>query len=93
MAEYANRQEGCSITGGYVYRGRAFPALLGKYFFTDYCSNTIWSLTRNPDGAWARNQELRWTRNSGFSSFGEDEAGELYLTGINEGAVYRLTAE
>ena len=93
VAEYANRQEGCSITGGYVYRGRAFPALLGKYFFTDYCSNTIWSLSRNPDGAWARNQELRWTRNSGFSSFGEDEAGELYLTGINEGAVYRLTAE
>ena len=83
VAEYRTGRGGCSITGGYVYRGQDFPALVGSYFFTDYCSNSIWALTRNADGAWQRATMLAGPPGSGFSSFGEDEAGELYVTALD----------
>jgi glucose/arabinose dehydrogenase len=88
VAEYAH-SEGCSITGGFVYRGSAYPRMDGAYLSSDYCSGTIWALTRSPDGSWANTVVLRSKAN--VSSFGEDEAGELYLTDL-QGTLYRVTA-
>jgi glucose/arabinose dehydrogenase len=89
VAEYAQSEGGCSITGGYVYRGEALPELQGVYFFGDYCSGLIWTLHRTADGAWER--ALFMSTGLNISSFGEDEAGELYVVD-HGGAVYQLTA-
>lgn len=90
VADYTHAQGGCSVTGGYVYRGAQFPALDGVYFFGDYCSGFIWALHATEDGAWRRDRVLQ----SGLtiSSFGEDEAGELYVTDL-DGGLYRLVVE
>ena len=82
--------EGCSVTGGYVYRGKAVTALVGRYIFTDYCSATVWATTRSSDGAFKT--EVIGEAPEGVSAFGEDEAGELYFTVDSEGAVYKVTA-
>ena len=79
---------GCSITGGYVYRGKAVPSVRGRYFYGDYCNGTIWSL-RTVKG------KLRGLRREPFrvpnlSSFGEDAAGELYAVGLG-GGLYKLS--
>jgi glucose/arabinose dehydrogenase len=87
VAEY-DHALGCSITGGYVYRGPSFPQLRGIYFFGDYCSGRLWALQRQPDGQW-RQQELLQSQ-ARLSSFGEDEPGDLYLTSLNDGQVLRL---
>jgi hypothetical protein len=63
------------------------PELNGVYFFGDYCNGMIWSLYRADDQTWNRNLFANTTFN--ISSFGEDEAGELYVLDHN-GAVYRL---
>ncbi len=87
IAEY-DHSLGCSVTGGYVYRGQAVPALTGTYLYGDYCSGRIWGLRR--DGAdWAAGQLL--DTDLAITSFGEDEAGELYVV-HHRGAVYRLAA-
>jgi len=79
---------GCSVTGGYVYRGAALPALRGSYLFADFCRGTLWALRRRADGV-AEVATLRETRRQ-ISSFGEDEAGEIYLCDHTGGAVHRL---
>jgi glucose/arabinose dehydrogenase len=89
IGEYG-RSGGCSVTGGYVYRGRAEPALTGAYFFADFCSGTFWSLHRDAAGRWVQTELLR--SGVSISSFGEDEAGELYVVGYNNGTLYRLRA-
>lgn len=88
LTEYANGGSRCSITGGYVYRGAAYPDLVGAYLFGDYCSGEVWYVDR---GA-ARGISPTRARDSGaqITSFGEDETGELYLTDAG-GTVYRLT--
>ncbi len=88
IAQYSHRL-GCSVTGGYVYRGKSVPAAAGRYFYGDYCSGTIWSLT-------VRNGKVSRVRREPFtvpslSSFGEGTAGELYLVSL-DGVVYRLAA-
>jgi glucose/arabinose dehydrogenase len=86
IAEYSHAGGACSVTGGYVYRGARIPALSGFYIFGDYCNGRLWTLVRF-GGAW-RLSALRDTSYS-ISSFGEDEAGELYLVDHN-GSVYRF---
>ncbi len=81
--------EGSSVTGGYVYRGTGSPAMQGIYFFGDYGSGTIWGLRPTTQG-W-ENRELKPTSYN-ISSFGEDEAGELYATDL-AGGVYKITGE
>ena len=77
---------GCSIVGGYVYRGAAHPALNGLYFYADYCSGLIWMIpAATPDPAVTEWANTGWN----ISSFGEDEAGELYVVSLG-GAIYRL---
>lgn len=77
---------GCSITGGYVYRGRQFPQLDGIYFYGDYCSGRIWGL-RQIDQQWDNAEVLQTDLR--LTSFGEDDVGEIYLTDHN-GGVYQL---
>lgn len=80
----------CSITGGYVYRGAAIAALQGIYVYGDYCSGRIWALDQASPGSWAQHDLMRTPY--GISSFGEDEAGELYLTDIGGNALYQFVA-
>ncbi len=89
IAEY-DHSLGCSVTGGYVYRGTQYPSLVGHYLFGDYCSGRIWSLVQEPSGKWTMRQLI----DSPFSisSFGEDEQGELYVVHYG-GAIYRITAK
>jgi hypothetical protein len=85
---------GCSVTGGYRYRGSGFPALVGVYVFADFCSGRIWGGTPNGNGSWSSSELL----DSPYSitAFGEDEAGELYFTHYDSqapnGAVYRVAS-
>ena len=81
---------GCSVTGGYVYRGKAFPSFGGSYFFTDYCTDRIWSL-KDSSGIPIFSDHGKFAGN-GFSTFGEDMDGELYVAGLSSGNVYRITA-
>ncbi len=86
IAEYSH-SDGCSVTGGYVYRGAALPELRGTYFYGDWCSGVAWTARRDESGVW----QTRVFMNTGrqISSFGEDAAGELYLLD-HGGAVLRL---
>jgi glucose/arabinose dehydrogenase len=85
---YANPRDGCSVTGGYVYRGRAVPAAVGRYFFGDYCSGNVWSL--RIEGGRATDVRREPFRVEALATFGEDVAGELYL-GTLDGRVLRLS--
>lgn len=82
VADYG-RDSGCSVTGGFVYRGRASPGLRGAYIYGDYCSGSIWGIER---------QVSRLLLSSGLSitTFGEDEAGEIYVSNAADGAIHRL---
>ena len=81
---------GCSIIGGTVYRGTEVPSLFGRYVYGDLCSGTIWSVAPDAQDSWAPRQEL--ATGLTITTFGEDETGELYVAGANDGAVYRIAA-
>ena len=87
IVEYSH-SEGCSVTGGVVYRGQQYPRLQGVYFYGDYCSGTIWGL--KVTGTTVQNGRLLDTPYS-VSTFGEDEAGEVYLADLGNGDIYRVT--
>jgi glucose/arabinose dehydrogenase len=78
-----SHDHGCSVIGGFVYRGSAVPSLRGRYVFGDYCSGTLWTI----DGGGAVTQ-LR-ARVPALTSFGEDAKGELYAVS-DRGDVYRF---
>ena len=88
IAEY-DHEQGCSVTGGYVYRGSRIRALVGRYLFADYCSGRIWVLADAGGNRWAMAVAL--TTDFRITSFGEDQTGELYVVDHN-GTVYRLMA-
>jgi glucose/arabinose dehydrogenase len=79
--------EGCSVTGGYVYRGRRIGGLAGVYLFGDYCSGRVWGAWRDAGGAWRR-RELPF-RAPFLSTFGEGHDGEVFLAAGS--TLYRLT--
>ena len=79
---------GCSVTGGYRYRGQLYPQLNGIYFYADYCSGRIWGAMRQENGTWVSQQILQTSLN--ITTFGEDEAGELYLADQTSGTLYRI---
>lgn len=84
-----DHDQGCSVTGGYVYRGSTYPALQGLYFYGDFCSGRVWGLRKN--GALWENVLLSDTAYS-ISTFGEDETGDLYLADYGSGTVYRIAS-
>lgn len=82
--------EGCSVSGGYVYRGSEMPELQGYYFFGDYCFGTIWASYRDEAGAWHTDPFM--DAHVSISSFGQDENGELYVID-HGGSVLKLVAK
>ena len=80
---------GCSVTGGYVYRGSAIPDLVGTYLFADYCTGYLWGLTANGDGSYSASGTLETGMTP--SSFAQDASGELYFIDL-AGAIYRIAA-
>ena len=77
------------ITGGTVYRGRAHHSLQGMYLYGDYCSGRIWGLRRS-GAAWEK--ALLIDTNIDISTFGEDEAGNVYVADHGKGRVYSIEA-
>lgn len=80
------REFGCSITGGYRYRGTDWPALYGTYIYGDYCSGRIWAATQM-DGQWSA--RVIADTDLLIVSFGEDDEGELYVVD-HAGSVFEL---
>jgi glucose/arabinose dehydrogenase len=79
--------DGCSVTGGFVYRGKARPDLAGRYFYGDYCSGTVWSLRiRNGRPTGLRREAYKLPS---LTSFGEDARGGLYAV-TGSGLIYRI---
>ncbi len=87
---------GCSITGGYVYRGCANTALQGTYFYGDFCSGRIWSFQYDGSAITDFTERTAELDPSGslsidmISSFGEDGRGELYIVDYSDGEIYRI---
>lgn len=87
VAEYANANGDCSVTGGHVYRGGAVPALTGAYLLGDYCSGKIRAVVY--DDGW---RLFDWyAADLRISSFGEDVSGELYVVD-HQGAIHQFVA-
>ncbi|MBZ0294338.1 MAG: PQQ-dependent sugar dehydrogenase [Anaerolineae bacterium] len=89
IAEY-DHSMGCSISGGYVYRGETLTGLQGVYLFGDWCSGRIWASYRDSAGTWQTIEFMETGRT--ISSFGEDEQGELYILDYYGGNLLRLTS-
>ncbi|MBP6184605.1 MAG: PQQ-dependent sugar dehydrogenase [Saprospiraceae bacterium] len=90
---YANTgQIGCSITGGYVYRGTKIPALYGKYVYTDFCTGFMWTLEPDGNGSW-ENATLFKGKTQEYVAFGEDIFGELYVAGLGDGTIYKFITD
>ncbi len=87
VVEYPHFGNACSITGGYVYRGSALPALVGNYFYADYCDGTVHSIKypNTTPGDWSG----LLSPGGSISSFGQDARGELYVLQLT-GAVWRI---
>jgi glucose/arabinose dehydrogenase len=82
----------CSVVGGYVYRGERFPQLVGDYLFSDYCSGDLWLLPAADAVAGKPLEPLLVGHHDGaIVSFGEDDAGELYVVD-HGGSILRLEA-
>ncbi len=88
VLEYSHADGACSVTGGYVYRGEAIPALRGHYFYGDYCAGWVRSF-RYAGGQPADQRSWEVGDVGNVLTFGEDAAGELYL-GSSNGRVYRF---
>ncbi|MEZ4315459.1 MAG: PQQ-dependent sugar dehydrogenase, partial [Polyangiaceae bacterium] len=96
IVEYDHNTGGCSVAGGYVYRGSKIPDLSGAYFYGDYCSKRIWAF-RYKGGAAVDQVDLSADLETSatlaaLSSFGEDTEGEIYLVDLS-GSIYRVDAE
>ena len=88
VAEYSH-DAGCTVIGGSSIAA-AQPAMAGGYLFGDYCSGTIWAI--DPSGDQLREPTVVAQTDASISSFGEDEAGELYVTDISGGRLLRVVA-
>lgn len=86
VAQYTHDEGGCSITGGYLYRGSQIPGLTGIYLYGDYCSGKLWGLQRDGE-KWS--QALLLDTEANIAAFGEDEQGELYVVDRG-GTIYRV---
>ena len=89
VLEYSH-DEGCSITGGYVYRGSQIPALKGIYLYADFCSGTLWGARETGNGVYETFQLLDTDLN--IASFAQANDGEIYLLHLR-GEIYKLVAQ
>jgi hypothetical protein len=83
-----SHDEGCSVTAGFVYRGGFIEELVGTHVFADFCRGTIWGLAWH-EGLWYMTQ-LAGESGLNFSTFGEDEDGELYVVEYSTGEIYHI---
>jgi glucose/arabinose dehydrogenase len=83
-----DHSEGTAVIGGYVYRGLAISGLVGTYVFGDLSGGKVWGLQQDSTGNWQRTLLLSHARI--VSSFGQDQAGELYLLDYSDGVVLRI---
>jgi glucose/arabinose dehydrogenase len=83
---------GCSVTGGVVYRGTEYPELYGKYFFTDFCGSWIMSISEE-NGSWQTENYGVFNPGSGYSAFGVDADGEMYIAALSTGIIYHIGNE
>lgn len=91
IAEYGHEHGRCSITGGYVYRGHVIAALRGTYLFGDYCSGELFAISASANRRTSAVPRVLMKTGFRISSFGEDEAGEVYIVD-HKGGIYRLAA-
>jgi len=92
VAQYSH-DDGCAVIGGYVYRGSAYPDLTGQYVFSDLCSGNLWAIDAAQALATGSAEPVLYGNAAiNASSFGEDEAGELYIA-TGDGKIFRLTVE
>ena len=89
VVEYG-RDLGCSVTGGYVYRGEAIPDLQGWYLFSDFCAGTLFGIPSDAEGVIGPRRLLE--PGLSVSTFGEGPDGELYLADLGGGSIYRIVA-
>ena len=88
--EYSH-SNGCSVTGGFVYRGAQFPAIAGKYLYADYCNGVIRG-AKKVNGVWTTSALL--STGKLISTFGQDRSGELYIAEHGSaGGVYRIVKQ
>jgi len=87
VAQYGHSQ-GCSVTGGYVYRGTRVPGLRGRYVYADFCSGNVWSMRAGPKPGGVRRETGLGVRLSNVTSFGESLNGDLYV--LAGGSLYRF---
>lgn len=88
--DYPNPGEGCSVVGGYVYRGEALPELKGHYFYGDFCKGTVRSFRLSQDLQPTDHNTWSLGTLGQITSFGQDASGELYVA-VKEGRLYRLS--
>ena len=86
-----NNAKGCSVTGGYVYRGKVLEELYGSYVFGDYCTGKVWTINLNSGKAL---DHIEWNLSNleedmYISSFAEDNLGELYILN-HSGSIYKI---
>ncbi|MCF8387434.1 MAG: PQQ-dependent sugar dehydrogenase [Bacteroidales bacterium] len=87
--EYSHDETGgCSVTGGYVYRGDEYPGMQGHYFFADYCNDMIRTLYEE-SGEWKVSSQGEYPGNN-FSAFGESVDKKLYIAGLSSGIIYEI---
>jgi glucose/arabinose dehydrogenase len=80
---------GCSVTGGYVYRGTKYPAMTNAYLLSDFCSGRIWALVAN--GSSSQTPRLVYSTGLNISTFGEGEDGTLYVANLTgSGGIYEV---
>lgn len=89
VVEYNHSAGRCSITGGYRYRGTQVPDLIDYYVYADFCTGEIFGAAPNNDSVWT--QHVLLDTNLDISTFGQNEAGELFVADIN-GGIYQLIA-
>ena len=93
ILEYDHSLGDCAIIGGFRYRGTQVPGLPGLYLYSDNCTGRIRAGTEGPPGTWTPSLLLDMSSPPlNISSFGEDPAGELYVTALNTGTVYRVVS-
>lgn len=90
IVEYSHEEGRCSVTGGYVYRGQAYPTLQGKYFYGDFCGSQLY-YTEQKDGVWE--QTLALDTHAAISAFGVDSNNELYFADYDGGVIYQIEAK
>ena len=88
VLEYRHLGNACSVTGGFVYRGSAIPEITGHYFYGDYCAGFVKSF-RYQNGSATDERTWEFGNIGNVLSFGQDSAGELYIT-VGGGTVYRI---